>query len=840
MRAPLSWIREYVDLPDALTPAELAHRLTALGLKLEALEAPGADVEGPLVVGRVLSFVEEPQKNGKVIRWCRVDVGPEHNDEAGGRGIVCGADNFADGDLVVVSLPGTVLPGGFAISARKTYGHVSDGMICSTRELGIGEDHDGILVLDPRLHAGARPGDDAVSLLHLRDDVIEFEINPDRAYALSLRGIAREAAIAYGCAFHDPAGRDVPVPNESGYPVRVDAPDGCPVFVTRTVTGFDPSAPTPGWLARRVQLAGMRPISLAVDVTNYVMLELGQPIHGYDGDRLSGPIVVRRATEGERLTTLDDVSRTLSAEDLLITDDSGPIGIAGVMGGRTTELSASTTQVVIEAAHFEPTTIFRTARRHKLPSEASKRFERGVDPLLPAYAADRVAELLARHGGGTVTDGVTYVGSPPPVLPIVVPVDLPRRVTGMSIDDDSTVAHLRTVGCAVSVEGDRLTVLPPSWRPDLTDPYDLVEEVARLVGYTEVPSVLPSAPAGRGLTRAQRLRRRIGFALAGAGLVEVRTYPFVGDADFDRLRLPADDPLRETIRVANPLSEQEPLLTTTLLPGLLRAAARNVGRGATGVGIYETASVFFPTPERLKAPILGVEWRPDQADLDKLMAAVPHQPLTLAVLLAGEREPSGWWGAARTASWADAIEVVRELGTVLGVEVEVVQSTRAPWHPGRCGQLRIGGVEFGHAGELHPAVCKAYGVPARSSALEVDLDFLIDAAPLVVPAPTFSTYPVAKEDVALVVDVGVPAGAVAEALAEGAGPLVESVRLFDVYTGSQIGEGRKSLAFALRFRAADRTLTEAETAEARDAAVALRGAAARRRPAQLTGPVAAG
>jgi phenylalanyl-tRNA synthetase beta chain len=829
MRAPLSWIREYVDLPDDVRPAELAHRLTALGLKLESLHSPGADLEGPIVVGRVLDLVDEPQKNGKVIRWCHVDVGPEHNGDDGSRGIVCGAHNFAEGDLVVVSLPGAVLPGGFAISARKTYGHVSDGMICSTKELGIGDEHGGILVLDERLDPSTgpggcgdlKPGDDAVRLLGLRDDVIEFEINPDRAYALSLRGVAREAAIAYDVAFRDPADRDVPAPNGEGYPVRVEDAEGCPVFVTRTVTGFDPTAPTPGWLARRVLRAGMRPISLAVDITNYVMLELGQPIHGYDGDKLAGPIVVRRAAEGERLTTLDDVTRTLSAEDLLITDDSGPIGIAGVMGGQTTELSENTSTVVIEAAHFEPTTIFRTARRHKLPSEASKRFERGVDPLLPAYAADRVAELLVEHGGGTVTDGVTYVGRPPEPSPITAALDLPARVTGMPIDADTTLRHLRTVGCTVTVDGRSLTALPPPWRPDLTDPYDLVEEVARIVGYTQVPSVLPAAPAGGGLTRSQKLRRRVGFALAGAGLVEVKSWPFVGEADFDRLGLPSGDPRRATIRVANPLSEEEPQLTTTLLPALLRTTARNVGRGMTSVAIYETAPVFLPTPERLKAPILGVDWRPDDAELDKLMAAIPRQPLTLTAVLTGDREPSGWWGPGRPVSWADAVQVVREVARVLGVEVEVAQARREPWHPGRCARLLVDGEEFGYAGELHPSVCAAYGVPARTSAVEADLDFLIERAPAVVRAPAFSTYPVAKEDVALVVDASVSAADVEAALREGAGGLLESLWLFDVYTGEQAGPGKKSLAFALRFRAPDRTLTEEETSAARDAAVAL-------------------
>jgi phenylalanyl-tRNA synthetase beta chain len=492
------------------------------------------------------------------------------------------------------------------------------------------------------------------------------------------------------------------------------------------------------------------------------------------------------------------------------------------MGGRTTELPETTSHVVIEAAHFEPPTISRTAPRHKLPSEASKRFERGVDPLLPAYAADRVAGLLVEHGGGTVAAGVTYVGAPPASTTITADVDLPGRITGMAIDAETTVAHLRTVGCTVTVadDGATLTVLPPTWRPDLTDPYDLVEEVARIVGYTSVPSVLPAAPSGRGLTREQRLRRRVGFALAGAGLVEVKSWPFVGSADFDRLGLADEDVLRSTIRIANPLSEERPLLTTTLLPGLLETAARNIGRGTGSVAIYETAPVFFPTPDRRKAPILGVDGRPDDADLRRLMAAVPHQPLTLAAVLTGEAERSGWWGPGRPTSWADAVQVVREVARVLGVEVEVVQAVRAPWHPGRCAQLRVDGRELGHAGELHPSVCAAYGVPARTAAVEVNLELLISQAPAVVQSVPFSSYPVAKEDVAFELDAAVAAGDVVRTIREAAGELLESVRVFDVYTGAPIPAGKKSLAFALRFRAPDRTLTEAETAEARDRAVA--------------------
>lgn len=816
MRAPVSWIREYVDLPAEVSTEDLAARLTALGLKLEALEQAGGDITGPLVLGRVLEFVEEPQKNGKVIRWCQVDVGAA-NGTGEPQGIVCGARNFAVGDLVVVVLPGGVLPGGFEITARKTYGHLSAGMICSARELDLGDDHDGIMILPA--DAGA-PGDDAFEALHLREEVIEFEINPDRAYALSLRGVAREAALGFDAAYRDPALRDTPAPNDSGYPVVVDDPAGCPVFVTRTVTGFDPSAPTPGWLARRVQLAGMRPISLAVDVTNYVMLELGQPIHGYDGDRLTGPIRVRRAQAGERLRTLDGVDRELSAEDLLITDDSGPIGLAGVMGGETTELSATTSTVVIEAAHFDPVSIFRTQRRHKLPSEASKRFERGVDPTLPEAAADRVAELLVAFGGGTITDGVTKVGGAPAQPSITIDLDLPARITGMPIDDATTVAHLQSVGCGVEVEGSRLTASVPPWRPDLSDPFDLVEEVARIVGYEDVPSLLPPAPAGRGLTPAQVLRRRLGRTLAGAGFVEVINFPFVGTASFDALGLPADDPRRDALRIANALSAEAPLMTTTLLPGLLEAAARNVARGQGDVALFETATVTEPRGT-VAAPILPVDRRPTEGEWEDLQKALPHQPLHLGLVLTGERERSGWWGAGRVASWSDAVQAVRDAASALGVEVEVRAAQRAPWHPGRCAEFVVGEEVLGHAGELHPKVCTSFGLAPRSAAAEIDLDVLLRHAVLVPPAPRFSAFPVAKEDLALVVDAELPAATLAATLAEGAGDLVESVRLFDVFTGEQVGAGKKSLAFALRFRAADRTLTDEEITAARQGAIAL-------------------
>jgi phenylalanyl-tRNA synthetase beta chain len=822
MRAPVSWIREYVDLPADVTTEELAHRLTALGLKLEAIHSVGGDISGPLVLGRVLTMEPEPQKNGKTINWCTVDVGAA-NGTGEPQGIVCGAHNFAPGDLVVVVLPGAVLPGpdgsgAVEISARKTYGHVSAGMICSVRELGLGEDHAGILVLPP--DAGA-PGDDAFDVLHLREEVIEFEINPDRAYALSLRGVAREAALAYEAPYTDPALRETPPPGGDGYPVVVEDPEGCPVFVARTVTGFDPAASTPDWMARRLQQAGMRPISLAVDTTNYVMLELGHPIHGYDLDLLSGPIRVRRATEGEQLTTLDGVDRTLSAGDLVVTDDSGPIGLGGVMGGSTTEMSATTTRVLVEVASWDPVSVFRTGKRHKLTSEAGKRNERGVDQCIPEAAADRVAELLVAHGGGTAEPGVTKIGEAPAMPSIRMAEDLPARVTGMGIDANQVVDCLVAVGCVVDRgEGGDLVVVPPPWRRDISDPFDLVEEVARIVGYDQVPSVVPPAPAGRGLTQDQQLRRRVGRMLAGAGFVEVLTFPFVGTQAFDALGLEAEDSRRTALRLANPLSREAPLMTTTLLPGLLETVARNLGRGGNDLALFEIATVTLPS-DGIPAPILPVDRRPTEGEWDDLQKALPDQPLHLALALAGDRELGGWWGPGRPVSWSDALAGVRGVAEALGVTVDVRAAHLAPWHPGRCAEVFVDHQSLGYAGELHPRVCKAFGVPPRTAIAEIDLSALLEHAVAVVAGPALSTFPVAKEDVALVVDVDLPAQTLARTLREGAGELCESVRLFDVYTGEQIGAGRKSLAFALRFRAPDRTLTEAETSAARDAAVAL-------------------
>ncbi|MFE0383471.1 phenylalanine--tRNA ligase subunit beta [Streptomyces bungoensis] len=828
MRVPLSWLREYVDLPATETGRDVQAKLISAGLEVETVEQLGADLKGPLVVGQVLT-IEELEGFKKPIRFCTVDVG-----RANGTGepqeIVCGARNFAVGDKVVVVLPGATLPGGFSIAARKTYGKTSHGMICSSDELGMGDDGShGIIVLPPETEVGK----DAVELLELVDEVLDIAVTANRGDCLSIRGVARETAIAYGLPLSDPALLDVPAPNAFGYPVKVADPHGCDRFTARTVTGLSPEARSPIWLRRRLQKVGMRPISLAVDVTNYVMMELGQPLHAYDRKLVQGTIGVRRAEEGEKLVTLDGTERTLHSEDLVITDERGPIGLAGVMGGANTEIADhddvdnASTDVVIEAAHFDAVSIARTARRHKLSSEASRRFERGVDPQAAAAAAQRTVDLLVLLAGGTAEAGVTEISAPSAPQTITIPADHPDRVAGVSYGRETVVRRLQEIGCDVLGQ-DELVVTAPSWRPDLAEANDLAEEVIRLEGYENLPSTLPRLPSGRGLTHRQRLHRRVGRALAGAGYVEAPNYPFVGEQVFDQLGLAKDDPARRVVKLSNPLSDEEPALRTTLLPGLLGALRRNDGRGSHDLALFETGLVFHPRGEQRIAAHLPVHRRPTDEEIASLDGVLPEQPRHVAVVLAGAREQAGWWGKGRPAGWADAVEAGRVVAREAGAGLIVRKGQYGPWHPGRCAELVIvaDGTErvVGHAGELHPRVLKALGLPERACAMELDLDALEAAADGTVQAPSISTFPVATQDVALVVDKPVPAAEVEAALREGAGELLESIRLFDVYENAeQLGDGRKSLAYALRFRAPDRTLTVDEASAARDAAVALAG-----------------
>jgi len=820
MRVPVSWLRDFVDAPADLTPEDLHAALVRVGLEEEAVHSFG--LEGPIVVGQVLEFVDEPQSNGKTIRWCQVDVGEDQP-----RGIVCGAPNFFVGDKVVVTLPGSVLPGPFPIAARKTYGHVSDGMIASARELGLGDEHDGILRLtelglDPEVGANALP------LLGLDDWAVEVNVTPDRGYALSIRGIAREYSHATGATFTDPAPKDpqhvtasdassnpVPVTLSDASPIRGN--DGCSLFVTRVVRDVDPSRPTPAWMISRLTLAGIRSISLVVDISNYVMIELGQPLHAYDLDTVRGGITVRRANEGERITTLDDQDRALNTEDLLITDAEGPIGLAGVMGGARTENSESTRNVLIEAANFDSVSIARSARRHKLPSEASKRYERGVDPAVAQAAAARAVDLLVELAGGVADDHVWSVGELAAQEPIVLPATFVNSIVGADFSFAETVDALTAIGSDVTTSPDGYVVVPPTWRPDLRDKSDLAEEVARIVGYDCIPAVLPTAPPGRGLTREQRLRRSAAQVLAANGFTEVMVYPFVSQA---QLSLFGD--AVAAVELANPIDGAAPFLRTSLLPGLVTAAQRNLSRGLVALSLFEVGTVFLPdTSGPAKDVVVPAgNVRPTDAQLAELNASIPAQPRKLSVLVLGDVIPKQPGQPAVDAGLTDALSAANMVASALGTSLSAVATELAGLHPGRTAALVVDGVQVGFAGEVLPSVALELDLPKRVAVLELDLGKLIELAPVEVTSSAIATFPAATQDVSLVVNDAVPAGSVLAALETGAGELLEHAQLVDDYRGSGIAPGTKSLTFALRFRAADRTLTAAEATEAKMAGVA--------------------
>lgn len=816
MRLPYSWLRDVVQTGTPgwdVSADELEKTLIRIGHEVEEI-IPVGPVSGPLTIGRVAE-IEELTEFKKPIRAVKVDVRePELRD------IVCGATNFAVGDLVVVALPGTVLPGDFTIASRTTYGRLSDGMICSVAELNLGNDHSGILVLPP---GTAEPGTPAADVLGLDDVVFDLAITPDRGYCLSVRGMAREIANAYDLTYVDPA--DVaPLPADGdALPVTIDAGTGVLRFGLRPVIGIDPKALSPWWIQRRLMLSGIRAISPAVDVTNYVMLELGHPMHAHDRSLITGGFRVRFAEPGETVVTLDDVERKLDPADVLIVDDVATAAIGGVMGAGTTEVRDSTTDVLLEAAVWDPAAVSRTQRRLHLHSEAGRRYERTVDPAVSVAALDRCAALLAEIAGGTVEPTLTdWRGDPPrddwSHPPVGMPADLPDRTAGVAYPAGATQKRLTQIGADVVVDGGQVTATPPSWRPDIRQPADLVEEVMRLEGLDVIPSVLPTAPAGRGLSPVQKRRRAIGKSLALNGYVEILPTPFLPAGIFDQWGLPADDERRHAARVLNPLEADRPELATTLLPGLLEALSRNVSRGAVDVSLYAIQQVVEPTAQTRAVERIPNDRRPTDDEIAVLDASLPRQPQHVAAVLTGLREPAGPWGQGRPVHPADAFEAVRIIARAAGLDLTLRSAQRLPWHPGRCAEVLVGDVVIGYAGQLHPAVIERSGLPKGTCAVELDLDAIPITETL--PVPSVSPFPAVFQDVALVVDEDVAAQAVVEAVLAGAGELLEDVRLFDVYTGPQIGEGRKSLALALRFRAPDRTLTEGEASAARDAAVA--------------------
>ncbi len=805
MRAPLSWIKEFVDIPASTTPEQISDGLIRVGFEVEEIINQGSDLTGPLVFAEVLS-IEELTDFKKPVRYVGLDCGEEET-----RFVICGATNFIVGDLIVAALPGAVLPGDFSIGARETYGKTSHGMICSARELGLGEDHSGIMTF---AEGTVTVGADAIEGLMITDVIFDIAVNPDRGYALSIRGIAREVASSQGLAFRDPVDllRDVTFPETGkGVSAKIVDPTTASVFYLRTLSDFDPAATTPLWMRRRIEKMGMRAISLVVDVTNYVMLELGQPLHAFDKSKIKGGLTIKRAGKSQPFTTLDGQIRQLDPDDLMVCDDDQPLALAGTMGGASSEISESTTEIALEAVRFEPICIAKNSRRHMLSSEASRRLERSVDPSLAEFASARFVQLLTENSSARHV--ATVVAGKPVYAPVVRldPVFISRTL-GFEISPSKIAEVLRTIGC--DVDEKTFEVDPPSWRSDLLAASDLAEEVARMIGYDKIPSVLPPRPLHASLTSNQKRRRAVAQMLANRGFAEVQTFPFTNQETIDFMGFVGER--AATYKIANPMSEEFPLMRVHLVPGLIEVAARNISRGAKDFAIFEMGSIFRSSQKLVPFISPNLDKRPDQKLIDEIFASVPPQGYHVSGLLVGKSENEDWQGKALAYTWQDAIAYAQDVLALCNLQWTVKRSDFAPWHPGRCAELVVDGKAVAHAGELHPRIIAKYGLPERSVAFAVALSALPDSQ-LVRPT-TVGTMPAAFQDVALIVEAGITAADVESALRAGAGDLLESITLFDRY--DKLGDGKISLAFSLVFRAPDRTLTGAEVAQMRESAVA--------------------
>lgn len=776
MRVSLNWLKDFIDLPTE-EATEIAQVLAGLGHEvegIEVLEKPFTGVE----VARVVSI--RPHPDADKIRLATVDRGSTTQE------VVCGAWNFEEGDLVTVATVGAVLPGGFEIGAREIRGVVSEGMICSERELALGDDHDGILVLSGDYELGR----DFVDYMELPDVVFDLSITPNRPDAMSMLGIARDLAAKWDLDLRMPAAEIEEVDPPTTLQIDIKDPVGCPRFVGREVRGAR-WGPSPMWLQARLRAAGVRPISNLVDATNYVMLELGHPTHVFDLDHIAGErLMIHRADNGDTLTTLDGTIRTLDAGDIVISDGDGIVSLAGIMGGGPTEVSDATTRVLVEAAHWHPPAILYSSKRHNLRSEASARFERGVDPNLSALAAARVTQLLVEHAGGEAASRVVDA-YPAPIEPWTVefdPAEL-KRVLGVSIASDEAARHLGRLGMTVS-GSDRLAVDVPTYRPDLTRSIDLVEEVARLHGYDNIPETLPHGTGG-GLTPEQRRARLMRAVLTGAGLTEANTLGFMSVGDLDLLGFPAEDERRSTVRVKNPLSAEEETLRSTLLPGVIRAAARNVSYGLLDVALFEVGRVFLH--------------RPSPTD-----ARIPDQPQHLGLIMTGGLD--GDLDGGHEADIHDLAAVLTTLAHRLGWDdVSLEQGELPGLHPGRAARIVKSGSPIGVIGELHPAAAREFDFRHRVSVAEVEV------APLLAEPEWWSfrgpsVYPPQKFDLAFEMADSVPAATLVRTVTEALGSELESVRVFDEY---DLGEGRKSLAVTIVLRAPDRTMTDEETQDHR-------------------------
>jgi phenylalanyl-tRNA synthetase beta chain len=781
MKFTLDWIREFVDLPTN-DPEEIAEALESLGHEVDGWERTSHRFRG-VVVGRVLEVGAHP--NADKVRVTKVDVGDEVLD------IICGAWNFEAGAVVPVAVPGAVLQGDFEITRRKIRGITSNGMICSESELEVGEDAAGIMVLDDDYpEAAQRLGEDFASLLPEDDVVFEVTITPNRPDCMSVYGLARELAAFYNIPLVEPS-LELPGGHAATSVTIVDDA-ACPRFVGREVRGIRVGA-SPHQIRARLAAAGVRPINNVVDASNYAMMEFGHPTHAFDVDELGDTVVIRYAGADEPITTLDDVTRTLEASDIVVADGGKPVAIAGVMGGADTEVTDETTNVLIEAAYWNPPSVLMTSKRLGLRSEASARFERGMDPEFCRPAADRVAQILVKTAGGTVAGVVDEYPAPP--IPRVIELHMSEieRLLGIRLDAEAAAALLVRFGFEVTGD-DPLTVEVPTRRPDVLRPADLIEEIARLYGYDNIPGRLRLGN-GFGLPVRDRLVRALRSVMTGAGYDEIFSFSFIGAADLDALQLPPTDPARTGITVVNPLREEEGVMRTTLLPGLLKAASSNLAKRVDDVRIFEIGKVFLPGE--------GV---------------LPDQPDRLGFAAAGGGTPS-WDDEARGYDVYDATglwELVARSMRLEGVELRATE--RAPFHPGRAAEIVHAGETIGVVGEIHPAVAAAHGIEGRVIAGEVGVDPIVTERELWkfdVP----SSYPPQVFDLAFELDSTVPAGALLAAIDANGGGMVEKRVIFDVYEGDPIPEGRKSIAINLTVRAPDRTLSDEDVAPIRKAIV---------------------
>lgn len=779
MRISLKWLTEFIDIEEA--PEELAEKLDLTGTAVETIHRLGTGLDG-VVIGKINKI--EPHPNADNLTLCRVDVGDSV------AAIVCGAPNIEEGQTVPVALVGATLPNGMEIRKAKIRGVESEGMMCAEDELGFGEDHAGIMILEEGLTTGVP----LIDALGLADTVLELEVTPNRPDCMSMIGMAREIGAITGRPCRRPEVNVEETARQASDAVRVEIEDAqlCPRYGARVIADVN-IGPSPRWMQERLIAAGVRPISNIVDVTNYVMMECGQPLHAFDYDKVAEhKIVVRRARHGEDMVTLDDVDRQLSEDMLLITDPSGPIALAGVMGGASTEISDTTTTILLEGATFDPGSISRTSRTLGLLSEASTRFERGTDINNVEYSLDRAAQLMAETSGGVVLAGIVDA-QPGPKKPwtLTLRPERANAVIGADLAVDDMVAILRRLELDVTETADgTIEAKVPTFRPDLEREIDLIEEIARLYGFNEVASTLPASREKRGgLTDEQKLERVLRRSLEAYGIYEAITYSFVDPALIDVLRLPVE--AGEIVRLENPLSPEQSVLRPSMLPGLVTSAVANVNRGAGHVALYEIGRVYLAGGEKQ-----------------------PIETQRVGLIATGPLADPAWYEKPEPADFFDAKGVIEAAMVALNVtDWRLEPATHPAYHPGRCARLICAGEEAGLIGELHPEVARDLDFAQAVVACELDL---ATATRAVVPLRLFSDlarHPAAVIDLALVVDEGVAAGDVRQMIEQTGKDLLERVSLFDVYRGEQIEAGKKSLAFELVFRAADRTLTDDEVAK---------------------------